>query len=259
MKSRDKKRLKEAASTRRNYRVMALLMLVLEFQQEVREARKRFKIPPRGYITDYDRNASLHPYDQKDAERANRDSDAKLKQLGFFMEWSLALRDSAPTPSEFQREVIRIGEKFRLPYNFYKDSSYGIAWYIIRGLAAFPEQNWEIDTDLYISDRALPIHWAVIRAYSPLDDVEAKKAIHELNETLKRGIPKALAKERRIKRGSEKRLDEINELLEIDLTLERGDRVPKNDRQRTMLKRANELAKDLFGYGILVSNTKGPL
>ena len=250
MKSRDKKRLKEAASTRRNYRVMALLMMVPEFQQEVREVRRRFKIPPRGYITDYDRNADLNPYDQMDVERANRDSDAKLKQLGFFVEWPFALRDSAPAPSEFQRKVIRIGEKFCLPYNFYKDSSYGIAWYIIRGRVAFPEQNWEIDTDLQISDRALPIRWAVIRAYSPLDDVEAKEAIHELNEILKRGMPKALAKERRIKRDSEKRLDEINDLLEIDPALERGDRVPKNDRQRTMLKRANELAKDLFGYGI---------
>lgn len=255
MKSREKKRRKTAPTAAgRNGKLFLLLTAVPEFQKDVADLRKRFRIPPRGYITDHEKNPR-YEYDRKDQERADRDADKKLDELGTFYSRPFSPEfDAARTKNKpFEAEIRRIGEKFRLPYNLYSDSICGLAWYVVRGLITVVERNWDLDTDIRHDERALPVRWAVIRAYLPLDEMEATEAINELNTALRDALPAALGKRRRLKEDPAKYLDQIALMLEQE-DLPAGDRIPKSDRERALLKRADQLAMELFGYGLRVNS-----
>lgn len=258
MKSREERDIPPmtdaSQATRRNWQILIVLEQVPEFQKEVQAIRKRFGIPERGFITDYERNPHHFEYDPHEESRVTHEADSKRDSLGLFTIRPLALGEKPM--SDFRREIIRIGEKFRLPFNLYADSLYGLTWYVLRNRISVPAQNWNIDNDLVISNRTLPMRWAVIRAYQPLDDAEAKEAITELNKTLREHLPMALGKSRRMKADTERHLFEVVELLTSEKPERAGDRVAASGQKRALLKRANKLAKELFGYGIKVDTNE---
>lgn len=225
-----------------------LLEMVPEFKRDIANIRAKFGIPLRGYITDHEKSPHRYEYDRTEEDRANREADAKLKTLGDFFDGANSFTKRGREMKEFQREVYRLGDKFRLPYNFYHSSIYGLPWLIVRNRLFAPERNWEIETDLIQNDRALPLRWASIRAYMPLDDTEAKEAVEELNQTLRGNLPKPLIEERRMNKQSERLLGQVEGLLER--AHGDDDWIPKSDRERKLLERADVLARDLFGYGI---------
>lgn len=223
------------ASTRRNWQLMILLELVLEFQKEVSKVRAQFGIPLQGMITDHEKNALRYEYNEAEEYKINREADKKLSSLGEFFTYPLAF-GTEPEEKPFQKEIIRIGEKFGLPYNLYSGSMYGVSWYILRNRISVPESNWNLETDL-------DNRWVGIRAYSALDKKEAEEAIAELNRELSKG------KRRRMKTDTERNLFEVVELI-TSKQENINDRVPSNAKQRSLMTRKNKLAKELFGYGL---------
>lgn len=237
-------------STRRNWRIFMLLEMVPEFRKDVANLRAKHGIPIRGYITDYERSPYRHEYDRAAEERSNKDAIEKIKALGHFLDTAhtAPLRKPHAEMRLFQKDIFKIGEKFRLAYNLYHSSNYGLAWLIVRNRVAVPERNWEIEADLIYQDRPLPLRHASIRAYMPLDDAESSEAIAELNNVLRGHLPKQLGENRRMHKRSEKQLSQVESLLET--TYGQDDWVPKSDRERKQLERADALARELFGYGI---------
>ena len=136
-----------------------------------------------------------------------------------------------------------------MPYNLYGNSSYGISWYVLRNRISVQDQNWIIDTDLIDESRAMPMRWAAIRAFLPLDEDEAKEAVAELNKTLREQMPKGVVKPRRIYESTELHLCEVVEMLNTEKEVA-GDRIAQTNRETKLLEGADDLAIDLFGYSI---------
>jgi len=270
---------------------MLLLQMVPEFQREIAKLRKKFDIPIGGYQSYYEED-----FTEKEMRAAIKKTDDqlhnKLKQLGYFMPTPIGFVEKQTEPESFEHGVIQIGEKFRLPYNLYNGYERGVAWYALQGRILVPPQNWEAQNDPLHQDRPLPIRWAAIRAYAPLDKKEAGEAIATLNQMLRKNMPKKLVAEKRLHDNDERRLAEVAKMLErhqlkgkgrtryvagtyLDIarkskgatekkmrTLERQNphdlvrATPMSDRERKMRERFNDLAIELFGFGLLQPDSK---
>ena len=215
MKSRDKSNKKPASileasdSTRRNGKLMLLLQMVPEFQNDIRKLRDDFGIPIGAYLPDYIEND-----DEKKAEdQADNEAFEKMLTLGVFFSLPIGFNDETKV-KPYQIRIIEIGEKFHLPYNLYNDSSYGISWYALRNYIRVLEKNWEIHTDIKILERKIPVRWAVIKAYLPLDSDEANEAITTLNKILKSKLPKNLLKNWKIEDDTEMQLARVAKIID---------------------------------------------
>ncbi len=263
---------------------MALLELVDEFQKEISELRKAVGIPPRGIQPD------LEKYDGKTADtKAIDQAWEQGMRLGYFApESDRVQKDRKRKP--FELGVVHIGEKFRLPLNLYNRINSGVAWYALTNHIVVPEDNWEIETEFGDGKRSILHRWAAIKAYTPLDEKEAERAVKALNKSLAEILPTALSSPKKVKSTLERNLQEVAEMIGkqkrsgggrtayllgsyLDVMKKRGTdkkelkRLEKlnpgsvtareafGERNRKLLERADRLAKRIFGYGIKRKNT----
>lgn len=143
---------------------MRLLVLVPEFQKDVRSVRKEkeFGIPENGF--------------QSDEELDRWFQERGLLFHGMKPSWFY----KKPPINPFKDRVKEIGEKFNLPYHFYYSALYGVGYYILTDYIKIPANNWEIDVDLQ-KDGSKP-RWVLIRAYAPLSNKEIGEATTELRK-----------------------------------------------------------------------------
>lgn len=141
---------------------MRLLVLVPEFQKDVRSVRKEqgFGIPENGF--------------QSDEELDRWFQERGLLFHGMKPSWFY----KKPPTNPFKDWVQEIGEKFNLPYNFYYSALYGVGYYILTDYIKIPANNWEVDVDSQ-KDGSKP-RWVLIRAYAPLSNKEIREATAEL-------------------------------------------------------------------------------
>lgn len=144
--------------------VMQLLSHVPEFKKDVSEARKEFEIERDGFRSfdeldnwanknnfwDYEKDYSRSPFD--------------------------IIKDFPS--NKFQKEMLKIGIKYLLPFNFYGQPYRGVPYFILMNEIQSPEENYDVDfrtngdTLLYTS----------LVVYKPLNKTEAKNAMSHFLE-----------------------------------------------------------------------------
>jgi hypothetical protein len=148
---------------------LRLLKLVPEFQRDVAKLRNQLGIAPKtdGY-------ASGHDYIGESMAWLSEHNVPTFRDLALIP----ASKEALAHP--FHAGVIALGEKFRLPYNFYNDTLHGIALYVLTNRIIAPSSNWEIDSDRPNASRKP--RWVGIRVYAPLTAGEATVAFETLTK-----------------------------------------------------------------------------
>lgn len=255
MKSREPRKPRTPSVTdatpplRRSWHDFGLLELVPEFQKDVTELRIKYSIPSQGFVTDDEKSKIGYDNYDLDAEsKANVLADENLKKLGDFHRNSLP-NTPEPKKKEFQIDIEKLGDKFRLPYYFYHSSLYGLAWYVLRNRVAMPDRRWEIIHDPIDESRNVKVRYAMLRVYQPLTEDEAEEAFATLNNTLKELQPESFSTQHRIHSSTERNLAKVSRMIECT----RGDPnwLPKTSAERELLRSTRERAIALFGFDIL--------
>lgn len=182
----------------RDRMLFQLLVMIPEFQRDITSLRKQFGIPSTGFDTDVAARKKI-----------GQNSQVKNDELGFFHVMPLAHGFGEPNPNPFQVEVIRIGEKFKLPYNFYYSAVLGVAWYAVRGIIALMERNWLIEYDTHT-----PKRWVGIRAFSHMDKRQIRRAVSEMNKEIMNHMPEPLSADVRTRTNIENDLVIISEMID---------------------------------------------
>lgn len=190
---------------RKNRQLLMVLALVPEFQREVKSLRKRFEIPPDGYP--FDSAESRREVDLKIGMESRSLDD---KQLGMFSKPMFGF-EIPTSPRPFQQEIMRIGRKFKLPYNLYSNCTSGVAWMVICDRIAVEDRNWDIEHDFKYGNELC--RWISLKAYTPLSKEEIQEAMSALNKELKVRLYPSLSKDRRVHDQFENVMDILEEML----------------------------------------------
>lgn len=157
----------------RNRTILMLLSEVPEFKRDIDKIRTKYKINETGFkwfskeMTEWSIKNKLKDYTEFD-EEDGLDINTELVIENF-------------PRNSFERDVKKIGIKYKLPFNFYASPYTGITRYILSGEIRAPLNNFEMS--FCVDENSFS--WATLVIYKPLTDAESKNLQTELEEKFK--------------------------------------------------------------------------
>jgi len=158
----------------KNFMIMELLSYVPEFKKDVSETREKFKIDKDGFKSSdkLDKWATENDiWDYKNDYSRNRDAVMKDFPL-----------------NTFEKRMLKLGIKYRLPFNFYGLPYRGVPLFILMGEIRPPDTNYDIDFRM----NGRKLLWTSLIVYASLSKAEAKEVAAYLRDIQLNLLPQAI-------------------------------------------------------------------
>jgi hypothetical protein len=191
-------KIKPTSTVIRNARLLWILSFVEEFRRDVERIRGQFNINPKNFTHKDNQESSSLILDWFEANHEHCFSGDL--PVGF-------ITDERPRP--FWNEVQKLGEKYKLQYNFFNNAFCAVPFFIFTGKVVAPARNWSIDNE-FRKDGGSP-RWFSIKIYAPLLQNEVMEGYTEAENHFKQNIKLDLPE--RSSKGFEKLLEHIDILV----------------------------------------------
>lgn len=161
--------------TSKNLMILELLTIVPEFQRDVEKVRKEFNINDSGFRW---LSTEMFEWSSKKKIRYYQieiDSNGEIDNSRHYRNQN-SIRKDFPSNS-FEKRLLELGLKYRLPFNFYAFPYTGISRFILSNEIKTPPSNYDIS----FSVNENSFSWASLIIYAP----PSKEELKEINNELK--------------------------------------------------------------------------
>jgi hypothetical protein len=180
MKSDSSKKKKKVSLERqkvtKNLMVMELLTNVPEFQKDVKRVRQDFGINDEGF--DWGNSEMVEWAIEKDFEYYQVDNRELIEDQ--YVVSDEVARDSFPS-NDFERKMLELGTKYKLPFNFFGFPYRGIPCYIIGNQIQTPDSNYSTNFRVEKCNDKNKLLWVNLIVYVPV----SVKDFNEIAKDLK--------------------------------------------------------------------------
>lgn len=163
------------ADTSINYMVLKLLTIVPKFQRDLEKVRREFNIKDGG-IKWLSKEMNVWSLENKmDYYQLESDHNGEIEGSTNYKS-NEAVMKSFPS-NLFEKKLLGLGLKYRLPFNFYAFPYTGIARFILNNEIKTPPSNYDISFNVNEDN----FSWASLIIYAPPTKEELKEINNELN------------------------------------------------------------------------------
>ena len=166
----------------KNFMIFKLLSYVPEFKKDVEEIRKELGIRDGGFGWNVDEILKWASQNNIDNYEEEVRGDEELGLVPYYSVISSQksdeiIRKTFPS-NNFEKKMLDIGTKYRLPFNFFAFPCEGLPRFILSGEIEPPRSNYYID----LHEAGDKSFWTSVTAYTPLSIKELGEATKELRD-----------------------------------------------------------------------------
>lgn len=182
MRSDSSKKKKNTTSKRqkvtKNLMVMELLTNVAEFQKDVKKVRREFGIESEGF--DWGNIEMFEWAVKKDFEHYQIDPREDIEEQ--YLPSEEVVRKSFPS-NDFERKMLELGTKYRLPFNFFGFPYRGLPCFIIGNKIQESGSNYATDFRLEKCGDKDKLLWVNLIVYMPISTKDFNEIAEDLKST----------------------------------------------------------------------------